>query len=222
MTLPFDIPDKNKRKYQCFVCGMMYMDFAGFEEHIIDTHEEGREYIKCPIKHCEAPIRDVRMHFKVKHPKTPIPKKGMMKALIWKDFSPRKGKRNKKPKFREGYYESTKMKRSFHYRSGYEAKVYEYLDSDIDVLSFDVEPFKVPYLHKGKQRKYIPDLLVTFYDGRVEVWEIKPANQTLLEVNQNKWAAANNACIARGWKFVVQTEKGIEQLRQKVKKQLQK
>jgi hypothetical protein len=227
MTLPFNIPDKDKRKFQCFVCGMQYMNFPEFKEHILETHEEGREYVLCPLEHCKAPVRDMRMHFKVKHPQCATPKKGMMKALIWKDFSARgkgkgvvKGKPStRKPRFREGYYESTKMKKSLHYRSGYESTIYECLDAWHEVVGFEVEPFVIPYIFQGVGHKYTPDVLVHYKDGHKEVWEIKPANQTTLERNTQKWRAAKQALESRGWDFIVMTEVGIDKLKKTVRSQ---
>jgi hypothetical protein len=217
MPLPFS-DDKGKRKYQCFVCGIMFSDFATYRDHILDKHEEGREYVVCPLAHCKAPIRCLPTHFKCKHPGIPMPKIGQQKAIIWKDFNPKQGKKGQthKPRFREGWYESTKMGKSLHYRSGYEAKIYEYLDCDVEVNAFDVEPFEIEYIHKGKSHKYVPDIIVHFIDGRTEVLEIKPASQTLLEKNQNKWHAATRACKARGWEFVVITEIGIDKWKNKV------
>jgi hypothetical protein len=163
----------------------------------------------------------MRSHFKVKHPHTPLPKKGMMKASVWKDVNPKKGSKTKtkKPKFREGYYESTKMKKALHYRSGYEAKIYEYLDSWHKVVAFEPEPFAIPYIYKGEGHKYWPDLLVHYEDGKKEVWEIKPANQTGLEKNTQKWRAAELALESRGWDFIVVTEVGINKLKNLVKNQ---
>ena len=200
----------------------MFQTFQEFKNHIIEEHEEGRDYIVCPLKRCQSPVRCIRSHFKAKHPSESIPKKGMMKSIVWRDVAPRKGKektKTRKPKFREGYFQSSKMQKPLHYRSGYEATIYECLDVDADVNAFDVEPFEVPYLHKGKARKYIPDLIVQFIDGSTEIWEIKPASQTLLEVNKNKWMAATKACKNRGWKFVVITEKGIDILKKKIRDQ---
>jgi RNase P protein component len=217
----FDIPDKDKRKYQCFVCGVQFENFKEYCNHIKEKHEEGRDYVICPVSHCQAPIRDLRSHFKHKHPSLKMPNKdGMNKAIIWRDFNPKKNKMQvRKPKFREGYYHSTKMQVSFHYRSGYEVSVYECLDADVDVSSFEAEPFEIEYIHKGKLHNYTPDIVVRFIDGHVEVWEIKPSKQTLLPKNQDKWAAANEACKTRGWEFVVITETGIDRLKNKIKKQ---
>jgi len=223
MTLPFNVPNKDKRKFQCFVCGVMFQDFLAFKNHIVVEHEEGRDYVLCPLPHCGAPVRDLKLHFKCKHSHTKMPKVAMTKAMIWKDISPKGRKsgklKTKKPKFKDGWHESSKVAKKLHYRSGYEKTVYECLDLDLDVLTYDAEPFEVPYIHKGKGRKYTPDIIVKFIDGHTEVWEVKPGTQTLLEVNQNKWRAADKACQHRGWQFKVITEKGIDVLKKKVKLQ---
>jgi hypothetical protein len=218
MTLPFP-KENDKPKYQCFVCGVMFEEFDKFKNHIIEEHEEGRDYVKCPLERCGAPVRDVRLHFKVKHPHEQMPKKGQMKAMIWRDFSLKGKGRTKKPKFRQGWYESTKMKKRFYYRSGYEEQVFECLDMHKEVMAFEVEPFQIPYIFKGENHEYVPDILVTFFDGHREIWEIKPKTQTALEQNQAKWTAAAEACKIRGWRFVVQTEIGIRKLKKLIEEQ---
>ena len=155
MTLPFDIPDKNKKKYQCFVCGHKFDNYPEYKEHIIESHEEGREYILCPLARCGAPVRDVRMHFKAKHPNDVIPKKGQMSALIWKDMSPKGNSRTKKPNFKEGWYDSIKMSKKFYYRSGYEQVVYECLDVYDEVIGFEPLFFVCLYkVHRNYLRDY--------------------------------------------------------------------
>ena len=217
MALPFaKDDDKNKRKFQCFVCGILHESFESFKTHIKEKHREGDEYVCCPLPWCGSPVRDMRVHFKVKHAGQEMPKVGQTKAMIWKDLS--KGKvKTRKPKFREGNHESTKMKRIFHFRSGYEKSVYECLDMLPEVVAYDVEPFRIKYIHKGQEHEYIPDIIVTFSDNRREVWEVKPASQTLLEINQDKWKEAALACEARGWTFLVITEKGIDKMKARVR-----
>jgi len=217
MTLPFS--KDTGRKWQCFICGKSHNDFESFKTHIMETHDEGREYIVCPLERCGAPIRDVRLHFKVIHKTEKPPKQGQMRALIWKDPLSG-GKRTKKPSFREGYIVSLKNNgKEFFYRSSYECEVFECLEVLPDVIAYDVEPFKqgIPYLFNGKSHKYHPDLSIKFSDGTVAVWEIKPANQTHLPLNEAKWSAAGQYCRARGWDFVVVTEVGINKLKKKVR-----
>jgi hypothetical protein len=225
MTLPFE-KDDGSRKWQCFVCGHQFTEFDEFKSHILSTHDEGREFVVCPLERCGAPVRDIRMHFKCKHPSEKAPKSGQMKALIWKDQKPQgkngPGKggpqlRQRKPKFREGYMLSNKNGgKEMHYRSGYECDVYECLEAMPDVVKYDVEPFAIKYSYQGEVHDYNPDLSIIFDDGRVEIWEIKPANQTHLEKNKAKWTACQQHCEARGWDFIVMTEVGIGKLKRKV------
>lgn len=218
MVLPFE--KDNSRKHQCFCCGEEFSDYVEFKDHIIENHEEGREYILCPLDHCKCPVRDLRMHFKVKHPSFNFNNvKGQHKAIIWHDFSS-KGKKTRKPKFKQGKYQSTKTGKVLPYRSGMEEKVYKLLDSYDEVMSFDYEPFEIDYIHQGQAHKYIPDIFVTFMDGHKELWEVKPSNQTSLEKNKNKWFAAKEACKVRGWEFQVLTEKRIEQLQKTIRNQI--
>ena len=215
----FQIKDKDKRKYTCFVCGIQFEEYPLYQSHILEKHEEGREYIKCPLERCQAPVRDVRLHYKHAHRDQQMPEHGQMRATIWKDVKSDGTVRQKKPRFREGWYESIKMSKKLHYRSGYELSVYEILDQDQDVIGFSEEPFKIPYITDGRQHEYIPDLIVKMYNNKTLVIEIKPSNQTTLEVNKDKWRSADAACKARGWEFLVLTEVGISRLKNKVKLQ---
>jgi hypothetical protein len=199
---------------------MQFSEYDEFKCHIIENHEEGREYVLCPLEHCRAPIRDVKLHLKVKHPHFNMKSyTGQTKAIVWKDFSS-KGSKTRKPKFKTGKYESTKTGKILGYRSGLEEKLYRILDQHNDVVSFYSEPFRIDYIHKGQAHKYTPDLIVNFFDGRKQVWEVKPANQTDLELNKNKWKAAEEACKIRGWSFEVFTEQRINKLAKEVRSQI--
>ena len=43
-------------------------DYESYKSHILENHEEGREYVICPLTRCGCPVRCVRTHFKAKHP----------------------------------------------------------------------------------------------------------------------------------------------------------
>jgi hypothetical protein len=221
--LPFP-SDNGKRKYQCFVCGITFEEYENYKNHILESHEEGREFVICPLNRCGAPVRDLRSHYKSRHPyEKSVPKTGQMKAIIWKDQSSKKdGKlKQRKPKFREGYLISTKNGgKEMHYRSGMECNVYECLEAMTECIGYEVEPFKVQYSFMGEIHEYNPDLKVCFADGRIEIWEIKPSNQTHLPKNSAKWAACNQYCEARGYGFMVLTEIGMNKLKQSLTKNL--
>lgn len=205
------------RKYVCFVCGVPHDTYQQYCEHILSSHEEGREYVKCPLLRCQAPVRDLRLHYKVKHPKELPPKQGQMKAIIWTDQKNPK-KKKKTTQFKEGYINSPKNgDKPMHYRSSWERDVYLCLEHWDDVLSYKVENFPVEYYWKGKKKRYFPDLFISFKDNRYEVWEIKPENQKTMEINKAKWLACEGHCQARNWLFKIITEKDIQQLKQIIK-----
>ena len=208
---------RNPRKYRCFVCGEDFYEYNEFTLHILEEHEEGREYIVCPKLSCGAPVRDLRSHFKACHRHDEMPKGVQTKVTIWKDTS---GKHTKKPQHRKGDFVSAKNGgRLIHYRSGWECKCYELLEEWDDVIAYAAEPIKIPYMWKGTQHNYKPDIIIQFSDTRKELWEIKPANQKKLQQNKAKWAAAKEYCLARDWKFQVITEEGLARLNILLKEQ---
>ena len=210
--------DNGKRKYQCFVCGLVFEEYEDYKSHILETHDEGREYILCPLTRCGSPVRDMRLHFKCHHPSEKLPKIGQMKALVWKDQGKDGKLKQRKPNFREGYLTSNKNGgQQMHYRSGFECEVYECLEQMKEVMSYQVEPLKVQYSFMGEIHEYNPDLKIFFDDGRTEIWEIKPSNQTHLPKNLAKWQACQQHCDSRGYLFQVLTEKGLQNLKNNLK-----
>ena len=213
---------KDQRKFQCFVCGQLFSDYSNYKEHIAESHEEGREYVICPLERCQAPVRDLKMHFKIKHRGIDLKAlKGdyQVKATIWHDFSPQGNKKTRPPKVRRGKYTSVKNGKIFQYRSGLEERVFNLLDDDKDVLAYDVEPFAVDYIFQGTARKYTPDIFVVYVDGHKELWEVKPKTQTEYDQNKAKWDAAKEQCQFRGWSFQIYTEERIDKLAHKIKNQ---
>lgn len=215
---PFDdAATKGKRKWQCFVCGKGFDTYDTYKSHIMENHDEGREYLKCPA--CDAPVREMRYHYQVKHPNRMLPTGIQMRVGVWNDFGPGGKKKTRKMQFQSGEYDSRKNGTTLHYRSGMERDFYEQLEADLDVISFQAEPFKVPYFWQGKWHDYIPDIRIDYIDGSVEIWEIKPDNQRGLEQNQCKWASMQTYAENMGWGFCIQTEDGLLKLKNKVIKQ---
>lgn len=119
------------------------------------------------------------------------------------------------------------------YRSRWEAKFMNYLDSHPDVLQWASEELVIPYRSPvdGKVHRYFPDFIVRKRspEGIIETLlvEIKPADQTrepvkkktinkayinevmTWGVNQAKWKAAKEYCEDRKWKFLILTEKEL-------------
>lgn len=116
------------------------------------------------------------------------------------------------------------------YRSGWEKRVMQWLDENINVLTWSSEEIVVPYISPidGKIHRYFVDFYVEAIGKNAEIktmlLEIKPAAQTtepkkkqkktkqyITEVvtygiNQAKWYAAKRYAESRGWEFKVVTE----------------
>jgi hypothetical protein len=133
-------------------------------------------------------------------------------------------------KFSQGIYAVKNPKKYIglgnpRYRSSWELSVMRMCDENDAIQQWASESVKIPYRDPltGKPTVYVPDFLVVFQDNkkqkRAELWEIKPANQTLKEkVGNNKynqaqyvrnvvkWEAAKNWCKQQGIHFRIITE----------------
>ena len=113
------------------------------------------------------------------------------------------------------------------FRSSWEFKVMQFLDSKANVKHWASESIAIKYYDPvtKKYRNYIPDFLVEYVDAKgkthVELVEVKPSSQALMEnaksksdkfsviTNQAKWAAAEAYCKANGLTFRILTEDQI-------------
>lgn len=119
------------------------------------------------------------------------------------------------------------------YRSLWELKVMKYLDIHPQVLWWASEELAIPYVSPidDKVHRYYPDFVFKHKNKNgtenVEVWEIKPFNQTIVPrkrrktkkylaematyaVNQEKWKAAELFCMQHGIRFSIITENDLE------------
>jgi len=119
------------------------------------------------------------------------------------------------------------------YRSSWELRLMSYFDERADVIWWKSEETIIPYRSPidGKIHRYFPDFLINTRNkqglNETLMIEVKPLAQTkepkkqskvtkryLNEVytwgtNSAKWAAAEEYCKDKGWKFVIMTEKDI-------------
>lgn len=78
--------------------------------------------------------------------------------------------------YKSGMYKSVKNRSYMKYRSAYEYAFFEQLESDPNVIKYLSEPIEIRYVDVDlKKRTYIPDVLVLYKDGRMELCEVKPA-----------------------------------------------
>ena len=114
------------------------------------------------------------------------------------------------------------------YRSSWEWKFMRFCDQDPRIMKWASEAVKIPYKDPftGRQTIYVPDFFIQYADKKgkiqVELIEVKPASQTLLEKtgksrtnqlqwakNQAKWRSAQSWCSRQGIKFRILTENDL-------------
>ena len=114
------------------------------------------------------------------------------------------------------------------YRSSWEWSFMNFCDTNKSVQKWASEAISIPYRDPLTNRNtiYVPDFFIQYSDkfGRmqVELIEIKPASQTILErvgknkynqaqfvKNQAKWAAATIWCKQQGIKFRIINENDL-------------
>ncbi|MDQ1146593.1 hypothetical protein QE429_003420 [Bacillus sp. SORGH_AS 510] len=101
----------------------------------------------------------------------------------------------------------TKANRERLCRSPLEELVFKELENDSRVISFDIEPIKIPYLFKGKHRNYIPDVLIEYRGGKRVLMEIKLSGDIQAPMNQAKFRAAKEYAKEHGMTFTI---RGLE------------
>ena len=108
-----------------------------------------------------------------------------------------KKRRKKKGGYITGTYISTKCKNPIKYRSSWELYVCKHLDEDQNVLNYDYEPYKIPYLSNvssKKIRNYIPDFVVNYIDGSQKIIEVKRTSALNNSIVLKKAEAAKKWC----------------------------
>lgn len=114
------------------------------------------------------------------------------------------------------------------YRSSWEWSFMRFCDTNPSVQKWASEAIRIPYRDPltGKQTVYVPDFFIQYVDKNnmmhVELIEVKPASQTLLErvgknkynqaqfvKNQAKWQAATIWCKQQGIKFRILNENDL-------------
>jgi hypothetical protein len=116
------------------------------------------------------------------------------------------------------------------YRSGWEKRVMDWCDTNLNVIRWASEEISIPYLSPidNKYHRYFTDFYVEARgrDGGIRkmIIEVKPKAQTqepkrpqrttkryitevmTYGVNQAKWKAAEEFCKDKGWEFLLLTE----------------
>lgn len=101
-------------------------------------------------------------------------------------------------------------------RSPMERAVFESLDADSRVISFQPEPFRIPYEFEGAALRYVPDILVELRDKSIEVIEVKAIYEVDHAKNIAKFEAAKRFCDRHGYLFRIQVCRGVTKMSSRV------
>ena len=121
--------------------------------------------------------------------------------------NPRK-RRKKKCRYQRGTYVSP-LAGECKYRSGWELKYMQYLDSNPSVRSWSYEKLIIEYVSNkstGKIRKYYPDFLIEMHDNTRLVVEIKQKRKLDSLIVKKKIHAAEQWCSFNKATFLILTE----------------
>lgn len=106
-----------------------------------------------------------------------------------------------------GHFYSQKLARTVQYESGLELNIMTQLERSDQISFYQEQPVAIPYSFKDKLRKYYPDLLVATADGRCLLVEVKPTDSMALSVNRAKSNAGRAWAHARGWGWLVVSDR---------------
>ena len=109
----------------------------------------------------------------------------------------------------KGYFYSLKNDKEIYYQSSFELEAFKILEDSSFVKKYGRCNFYIPYIFEGKNRRYMPDILVEYITGIKEIIEVKPTWATDLGINLNKFEAAKNYSISERTKFSIWSEKEL-------------
>ena len=122
-----------------------------------------------------------------------------------------------KGKFNHGaFHYSEKAGKDLFLRSTWEVRVLAVLEKHPCVETLETEPFVIPYMLGGQQRRYIPDFLITLEGGIREVWEVKPQWCWEHPKNQAKFKALNSYVDQQGWNARIVDLEALEGMERQV------
>jgi hypothetical protein len=128
--------------------------------------------------------------------------------MSFKEKKKRQRKRKKKNRYHRGTHTSP-IAGECKFRSSWEQKYMEYLDSNLEVLSWSYEKLSIEYISNKKTkkvRKYYPDFQIEYKDGRKVIVEIKPSRKLQQATVVKKIRAAKEWCTAHDVVYKVLTE----------------
>lgn len=122
------------------------------------------------------------------------------------------------------------------YKSSLELSALKYCDGNPKIIKWSLEPFPIHYIKPstGKKHRYYIDFFIEFQNNEQFLVEIKSHSETIQPkepkkktkksiynyqrkvvnylINKAKWQAAEQFCKENGFKFIILTEKQLQNL----------
>lgn len=109
---------------------------------------------------------------------------------------------------KHGWYFSPKTNKKHYYRSSFELAAYKILEQMSEVVSFETETLRIPYVAEdGNKHFYVPDILVTYQSGKRELIEVTAKWE--LEAKRFRLEAGRSWCSSNNTEFVVWTQNNL-------------
>lgn len=108
--------------------------------------------------------------------------------------------------WKRGEFYSKKNNKINIYRSSWELQFMEELEADDNVESYSYEEFCINYIFEGTKRRYLPDFVVKYKDGRHKIIEIGQKKQKAAGMDLAKITAAQEFCKKLKWEFELITD----------------
>lgn len=110
-----------------------------------------------------------------------------------------------------GYINSKKSSQHIQFESLLEKEFLLLLQFDSNVIFIEDQPVRIPFIHRGAEKSYVPDFLVKYKDGKTVLFEVK--YEMDLQTNSRKYAArfkaAKKYAASNGFLFRIITDKQI-------------
>jgi hypothetical protein len=110
-----------------------------------------------------------------------------------------------------GSFASLKNAIPLKFESDLERKVFALLEFAPSVTRYSQQPPRMPLRIDGRTRLYTPDVAVQWRNGAIWLIEVKPSDLAAQDSWQAKFEAAQVAAAELGYRFVVVTERQVEQ-----------
>jgi hypothetical protein len=106
---------------------------------------------------------------------------------------------------KKGFHLSTKTGENCFFRSSWEEDLMKWLDTNPNVLTWEYEKIRLPYVYDDHKRWYVPDFLVTYTDSSRHMIEVKPKEFVEAQRVRLKREAGEKWCLENGATFITLT-----------------